>query len=301
MVLASHAQQCSYGPSAAQTSLNVIPAATQVTLISSATQVAYGQPVTLEAIVTAVTSGVPTGLVNIMDGTAQIGQATLNGTGYATIVLNQNALPLGPNTFTANYLGDPNFLASTSNAIVVNVYDAKLTMSITPGVVGLLPGASAQVQVTLTPINGFNSPVTLSCAGLSAGATCTFSPQTIAFTSQMGPQKITLTIQSNILATAGFSTVRGRYTIVGWLMLLLTMLTASLLYRVRKRVGLHRAIYSWMLLATLCVGSCASMGMISGCSGGAPKPPLFASVTVQAFTPAQGILAQAPLQVNMGE
>ena len=301
MVLASHAQQCSYGPSAAQTSITVVPAATQVTLISSATQVAYGQPVTLEAIVTAVTSGVPTGFVNIMDGTSQIGQATLNSTGYATIVLNQNALPLGPNTFTADYLGDPNFLGSTSNAVVVNVYDAKLTMSINPGMVGLLPGASAQVKVILTPMNGFNSPVTLSCAGLSGGATCAFSPQTIAFTPQMGQQNITLTIQSNILATAGVSSIGRRYRLFGWLMVLLTTLTASLLYRVRKRAGFHRAVYSWVLMAILCAGSSASLGMLSGCSGGMPKPPVYASVTVQAFTPTQGILAQAPLQVDMGQ
>ncbi len=301
MVLASHAQQCNYGASAAQTTLTVVPAATQITLIASATQVAYGQPVTLEAIVTAVTSGVPTGLVNIMDGSAQIGQATLNSTGYATIILNQNALPLGANSFTAEYLGDPNFLASTSNAVVVNVYDAKLTMSINPGVIGLLPGASAQVKVTLTPINGFDSPVTLSCAGLDAGATCTFNPQTIAFTSQMGVQNITLTIQSNILATAGVSSADKISKMVGWIMLLLTMLTASLLYRVRKRVGLPGSIYVWMLVATLCAGSCAGLGMLSGCGGGGPKPGLYASVTVQAFTPAQGVLAQAPLQVNMGQ
>lgn len=301
MVLASHSQQCNYGPSSAQTSLTVIPAATEITLIASATQVEYGQPVTLEAIVTAVTSGVPTGLVNIMDGSTQIGQATLNGTGYATITLNQAALPLGPNAFTADYLGDPNFIPSTSNIVVVNVYDAKLTMAIHPNVVSLSAATSAQIQVTLTPENGFNSPVTMSCAGLIAGATCSFSPQTIAFTSQMQTQQITLTIQSNILVTAGVGSSRGGWKYLGWMLMLLTVLGSFLLQRARSRAGLHQAMYLWMLAVAIGVGSCASLGILSGCGGGAPLPPYTSTVMVQAYTPAQGVLAQQSFQLNLGQ
>ncbi len=307
MVLASHPQQCNYGPSTAQASMTVVPAATMTTLIASAGQVKYGQPVTLEAIVTPVTSGVPTGPVEFLDGSAQIGQATLDGTGYATLVLNQQALPLGLNSFTANYLGDPNYIPSTSNAVTVNVYDASLQMTIHPTQVSLTAGASVQVQVTLTPVNGFDQTITLSCAGLIAGAECTFSPATIAFNTQSQTQQVTLTIQSNLLpATAGTA-----FFFHSWLLLAFTLFAASLLQRARKQakrsgishgpghVSGHR--YVWMLAVLLCIGGCASLAMLTGCGGGSPPPPVYDAVTVQASTPALGVLAQANLQVNMGQ
>jgi uncharacterized protein (TIGR03118 family) len=40
-------------------------------------------------------------------------------------------------------------------------------------------GQSATTNLTITPTNGFNSAVSLSCSGLPGGATCSFSPSTV--------------------------------------------------------------------------------------------------------------------------
>ncbi len=317
-VVANHPQQCNYGPSVALTHMTVVPAATQTTLIASVAQVLYGQSMTLEAIVTPVTSGVPTGVVVFMDGSSQIGQATLDGTGYATVVLNQQALPLGMNTFTAQYLGDPNYISSTSNSVGVTVSDASLQMDIHPTQVQLSAGASGQIQITLTPLHGFDQTITLSCAGLVAGAECIFAPATIAFNAQSQAQQITLTIQSNLLAVAGMPFSSGRWMPLGWLMLAFTVLAAALLQRARKQADMagcrvvrgphgykgrsgHNGRSGWMLVAILCVGGCASLAALTGCSGSAPPPPIYSTVMVQASTPSQGVLAQWALQVDLGQ
>lgn len=299
LIVASHPQQCNYGPSAAQTSIAVFQAATQTVLTASATNVPYGQPVTLEAIVTPVTSGVPTGLVDFMDGTAQIGQATLDGTGHATLVLNQKALPLGANTFTAQYLGDPDYLPSNSNSVVVTVYDAKLTMTVTPTLVQLAAGKSTQLHVTLTPLNGFDQTVYLSCAGLSAGAECIFSPATVPFNTLTTTQQVTLTIQSNILVTAGVRPATSGKLLFGWLLMFFTLLAASILQRTRRTAAV--AMYRWVLIAIMGIGLATGFGTLTGCGSTAPLPGIYTTVMVQASTPSSGVLVSIPFQLDMGQ
>jgi len=299
LIVASHPQQCSYGPSAAQTSITVFQAATQTVLTASATNVPYGQPVTLEAIVTSVTSGVPTGLVDFMDGTAQIGQATLDGTGHATLVLNQKALPLGANTFTAQYLGDPDYLPSNSNSVVVNVYDAKLTMTVTPTLVQLAAGKSTQLHVTLTPLNGFDQTVYLSCAGLTAGAECIFNPATVPFNTLTTIQQVTLTIQSNILVTAGVRSAANGKLLFGWLLMFFTLLAAYILQRTRRIAAV--AMYRRVLIAIVGIGLATGFGTLTGCGSTAPLPGIYTTVMVQASTPSNGVLVSIPIQLDMGQ
>ncbi|MHB1935628.1 MAG: NHL domain-containing protein [Acidobacteriaceae bacterium] len=299
LIVASHPQQCNYGPSAAQTSITVFQAATQTVLTASATNVPYGQPVTLEAIVTPVTSGVPTGLVDFIDGTAQIGQASLDGTGHATLVLNQKALPLGANTFTAQYLGDPDYLPSNSNSVVVDVYDAKLTMTVTPTLVQLAAGKSAQLHVTLTPLNGFDQTVYLSCAGLTAGAECIFKPATVPFNTLTTTQQVTLTIQSNILVTAGVRSAADGKSLFGWLLMFFTLLAAYILQRTRRIAAV--AMYRWVVIAIVGIGLATGFGTLTGCGSTAPLPGIYTTVMVQASTPSNGVLVSTPIQLDMGQ
>ena len=49
-------------------------------------------------------------------------------------------------------------------------------------------------QIAITPENGFNSAVTLSCSGLPAGATCSFSPSTVTPVSGMTSVSLTINI-----------------------------------------------------------------------------------------------------------
>jgi len=122
------------------------------------------------------------------------------------------------------------------------------------------------------------------------------------FSSDDRLQQITLTIQSNLLpVTAGTSSL-----LRSWMLLALTLFAAALLQRARrqaKRTGLAHfpQASGWMLAVLLCIGGCASLALLTGCSGNAPPPPVYDTVTVQASTPALGVVAQANLQVNMGQ
>ena len=92
-------------------SLAVTKAATTLALTSSAGSTVYGQPVTLVAVVTAAV-GPPGGTVTFFDGATALGEASLDGSGRAT--LDVSDLPIGSHSITANYGGASSFLGTTS-------------------------------------------------------------------------------------------------------------------------------------------------------------------------------------------
>ncbi|MDX6406725.1 MAG: trimeric autotransporter adhesin [Blastocatellia bacterium] len=86
-------------------------AATSTAVTASPNPSNSGQSVTFTATVTS-TAGTPTGTVQFKDGGASIGSPqALNGSGVATF--STSSLTAGIHTITADYSGDPNFIAST--------------------------------------------------------------------------------------------------------------------------------------------------------------------------------------------
>ena len=65
-------------------------------------------------------------------------------------------------------------VASLAWAATVSGPAPGFTLSCSPATVFAAPGGSGNTDCSLTSIGGFNSPVTLSCAGLPAGAACSF-------------------------------------------------------------------------------------------------------------------------------
>jgi len=96
------------------------PVETTTKLISSLSLVVSGQPVTLTAIVDAMSQGTenPSGIVTFMDGTTQIGSDKLSSR-QATLTI--SSLSVESHAITAEYSGDDNFESSTSPAIVLTV------------------------------------------------------------------------------------------------------------------------------------------------------------------------------------
>jgi protocatechuate 3,4-dioxygenase beta subunit len=95
---------------------------------SSGNPVAWGQPVTFTAVVSAVDEGAPTptGTVTFMDGGTALGNATLDGNGNAT--LTTSALAPGSHWIVAVYSGDANFNGNSSSPLeqVVNPAGASI-------------------------------------------------------------------------------------------------------------------------------------------------------------------------------
>ena len=65
-------------------------------------------------------------------------------------------------------------------------------MTVSNSDVTVSKGQVANLTVTLTPVNGFKMPVNLTCSGMPAGTTCSFSPPTV--TPDGAPVSSTLSI-----------------------------------------------------------------------------------------------------------
>jgi hypothetical protein len=90
-------------------------------LTASSNPGTFGQPDTITATVTS-TGGIPTGNVNFFEGTALLGNGTLDGNGKATFTT--SSLNAGPHSLTASYDGDANIAESTAPALNLTINQA---------------------------------------------------------------------------------------------------------------------------------------------------------------------------------
>ena len=121
--------------------------------------------------------GSPSGVVNFRSGQTDLGSALVDSQGTAS--LQTDLLPAGSHPVVAIYQGQSAYLNSTSNAELVqaNVSTAAgFTVGATPTSLSTAVGGFVSSIVTVTPVNGFNAYVSLSCTGLPINTTCTFGP-----------------------------------------------------------------------------------------------------------------------------
>lgn len=118
-LVVSYSGDTNYAPSGTTLTLQPMVIATiptQTVLAASATTILTGQDVTLTASVSAI-APVAGGSVQFYSDGAAIGTQPLSG-GVAQLVV--PGTTAGTRTFTAEYLGDPSFLTSTSNSVQVS-------------------------------------------------------------------------------------------------------------------------------------------------------------------------------------
>jgi len=84
------------------------------------------------------------------------------------------------------------------NADASTLPDFALTAA--PTTASVSAGDFANITVTVTPENGFNDMVTLSCSGVPATAKCVFSPTTLT---PLANQPVTSTLQIQTQAASG--------------------------------------------------------------------------------------------------
>jgi len=139
------------------------------------------------------------GTVSFETAKGSLGSAFVeNGAAELTV----DKLPQGTRTVTTAYSGSEEYAASSSgismNADASSLPDFALTAS--PTTASVSPGDFANITVTVTPENGFNDTVTLSCSGFPATVTCVFSPTTIT---PLANQPVTSTLQIQTQAPSG--------------------------------------------------------------------------------------------------
>jgi hypothetical protein len=178
---------------------------------------------------------------------------------YAT-----STLTAGTHSITAIYTPTTGSAFTTSSAIalsqVVNAAatGADFTISASPSMLSIQPGAAANYTITLQSINGiFGNAVTLTVAGLPTGATASFTSGSV--TPGAGGQNTTLTIQTPAVAMAsppgkGF----------GW-----PMTTPALALILLLPFRRWRKLWAGkLLLLVACLASLGTAVALTGCGGG---------------------------------
>jgi len=185
----------------------------------------------------------------------------------------------GSYTITAEYPGDAVLAPSTaSTTLVVGNPNGDFSIDASPASATIKAGQTATFTITISPVNGMNSPVTFACSGLPAASSCTFSPASV--TPNGSPASTTLTISTTAPSAAAvpFAGLPPR-NFVSWLLAI--MLGFFILSA--RTLGKNARRYSVVF------GCIALLLCLVSCGGGNPQPkptigtpPGTSSITVTA-------------------
>ena len=240
-------------------------AATQTALTASTDNSGGRTTVTLSAHVTVPgASETAAGVVNFRSGNSDLGSAVIDANGNATLTTNN--LTAGAQQVVAVYQGDPAHQSSISSSAQVTAQAAGVagfTISAMPTSLSIPAGAFATSVVSVTPVNGFNAYVSLSCSGLPPATTCSFSPVNVlaSCTPGAGTQETCTpglsTVQLQTIAPSGTQAKNSGkpgsgLPVYAFALPAIFALTGSLAgMRARK----HRAFWNTILVIFLLVGA----------------------------------------------
>jgi hypothetical protein len=237
----------------------------QVATHTQLTSAASGHAVTFTAKVSDIAGNPATdGVVSLVNTEGVSLGAAFVKSGEATLTLDQQ--PSG--RVYADYSGSAGFRASSAQAQVTSNAATTLpdfTITASPSSLSLNPGEYGTVVLTITPQNGFDDMVTLSCSGNPAPSACTFSPTTLTpplDPTTKTPQPINSTLQITTQGASGANVVwPGNGSHVAYAIVLPGLLALVGLGAIRRRSGLNtfRVLGMVALLAatTLGLGACA--------------------------------------------
>lgn len=117
------------------------------------------------------------------------------------------------------------------------------TVSVSPNSVTVSPGASASYTLTLAPEDGFSGPVTVSCVGAPANASCTPVPASVPLNGTT-PSTVTVTISTTASSQVTPMARRDSPNCPEWLNTLATL--------GRFRLWMYMAMVWMTILAWLC-------------------------------------------------
>jgi len=136
-------------------------------------------------------SGLPSGVTAAFNPDPATANSTL------TLTASQIA---ATGTVTVTITGTSGSLTHTATIQLTVNPGPNFTLSTTPGSLTILQASQGKSTITITPVNGFSSNVTLAASGLPQGVTAAFSPNPATSTS-------TLTLAAGATATTGTATV----------------------------------------------------------------------------------------------
>ncbi len=132
----------------------------------------------------------------------------------------------------------------------------------------VLAGNTGTTSVQLTSLNGFTGPVSLSCSGAPAKATCSVAPSVFLFnTIDTTSVTIATTVRSSAMAAAGFmAPPQDRWPLGLWSGVMLGLLFVAARVRTRQKPSLPSAVALGLM----------GLVILAGCGGGGPAqaPPV---------------------------
>jgi hypothetical protein len=240
---------------------------TSTVLTSSLNPAVGGQSVTLTATVATTAGGAATGTVTFLDGATSIGTGTLNSGGLAT--LSTTSLSVASHSITASYGGDVNSATSVSAAVTEDIVIAAILPPSTP--LSVVAGQEISIPLTLMAAPDSNLSFPLSCSGLPAASSCSFTPSPAS----AGPPPNGTSVQLTFSTTSGSGSVTsellGRPSFMRGLnglglgsLFAALFVAAALVWRGAPR---------WRLAGFACLATLALAFLIAGCgSSGGSNP-----------------------------
>ena len=170
--------------------------------------------------------------------------ATTNSSGIASTTATANSAN-GNYTVVAS-------VAGFSTTAQFNLTNTDFSLAVSSSSVTVQHGSSATVNVTISPLSGFNSAVVFGCTGLPDGVTCTFSPASVT----PNGTPVTGVVTINAASNSRSSSAMLKHISAGGIALALCLLVPGLRRR-RKRFGIFAllAFSVAMLSANGCGGS----------------------------------------------
>ena len=257
----------STSPAVSET-VGTIPTTTE--LGTSETTGANPQVFLMAAVLNDATGPVATGTVTFNNGNTQLGSATLDATGVATLTPNLNS---GVNySIVAVYSGDVDHSPSTSSTLTVSGIAYGFNLSVTPSSVTVPTSQNITVTVNLGSITGFTDSIGLGCASLPAGVNCHFSPISVSLPAN-GIASAQLTIDTNNPLGGGASAMNSgtgsRKVSLAGLFLPLSLFFGWIFWRLRRRNAsiLTMALVLVLLAASLVATGCNSFSQSTAAPG----------------------------------
>jgi len=166
------------------------------------------------------------------------------------------ALPSGYTVLDGIAVGGGGYVvsAAASAAYILNLPIPDFSFAVSSGTLTIAAGQSGSVALTITPLNGFNSAVSFSCAGLPPGTSCSFSPSTV--NPSGGAASTTLTLAAATTARDELPLHQPPFGSIAT-----SALALGLCFIGRRRLRLHAV---WIV----CVGATISLACLTACGGG---------------------------------
>jgi hypothetical protein len=211
-----------------------------------------GAPLTLSAHVTART-GTPNGAVIFLLDGASIGQINLDSNGSAAFA--GASIAPGSHYFTAEYPGNASYGPSISQAQMEDSSksEADFLLNFSSASAAVMDGQSTSVLLTVSPVNGFNQNISLSCSTGSAAISCNFLPALIR---GGGTSNLTLAVAKFQASSARVPARNyGRFG-SGTILIFIALIVFRFVFPKRQ----HRLLWaSICLVCFICVFGCGDM------------------------------------------